>query len=208
VVAEGCERFRRWHAGFATASEKEAKSGFCLFDRLEEDVQQADPNPEDVGAGSNAIELEIQRWSALPAERVDAYREDCGMINEYKLLFDMRQEFPLHFFLFRQTCVHIAHEANAENTFSLSGSLSNENTHTGSCFLSRSTRIQSNKCRLKPDPKLVLKRYLAKYRKPTPGEDVEDVAEAESDEGGEEDADEEGARPPEEAASPHIVLDN
>ncbi|KAL1530450.1 hypothetical protein AB1Y20_001353 [Prymnesium parvum] len=102
----------------------------CLFDRLEEDVQQADPNPEDVGAGSNAIELEIQRW------------------------------------------------------------------------------IQSNKCRLKPDPKLVLKRYLAKYRKPTPGEDVEDVAEAESDEGGEEDADEEGARPPEEAASPHIVLDN
>lgn len=56
-----------------------------------------------------------------------------------------------------------------------SGSLSSENTHTGTSFLSQLTRIERNKKNSKPSAALVLDRYLKKFSKPKDGEDVMDL---------------------------------
>lgn len=139
---------------------------------------------EEVGAGSDALMLEVSRWATLPSVKIEPFRiASSGMLDEFKLIFSLRNEFPLHFFVFRQTCVHIGHEANAEDTFSLSGSLSNENTHTGINFLSRLTRIRKNKKRFTPATYDVLNKYLDKFSKPKDGEDVQDMLDdsAESD---------------------------
>ena len=41
------------------------------------------------------------------------------MVNHfYKLMWDMRLRFPLHFIVFEQVSSHIAHEANVEQYFS------------------------------------------------------------------------------------------
>lgn len=104
-----------------------------------------------VGAGSDSVALEASLWAKLSKERIESFQDKTtGMINEFKLHFSLRSEFLLHFFVFRQTCVHIPHEANAEDTFSLSGSLSNDNGQTGSAFLSRLTRMARNRARFDP----------------------------------------------------------
>jgi hypothetical protein len=149
-----------------------------MFDGLGEEGSSADTllAAEDFGAGSDCVQLEVSRWASLPAAKIQPFiNEASGMLNEFQLLFSLKNEFPLHFFVFRRTCVHIGHEGNAEDTFSLSGSLSNENTHTAISFLSRLTRIQRNKARYTPPVSKVLDRYLTKFSKPTVGEDVEDV---------------------------------
>lgn len=150
-----------------------------LFDGLEEPPSPVSPN--DVGAGSDAVSLEASRWASLPQAKVDEFRDRSGMVNEFQLHFAVRKEFPLHFFVFRQTVVHIPHEANAETTFSLSGSLSCDNTHTGVDFLSHLTRIARNKKIYKPPALVVLKKYLQKFRMPGSGEDVMDLDDGKSE---------------------------
>lgn len=165
-----------------------------LFDGLEGGVTNSPAGPEIVaesGAGSDVVQIEVVRWAAFPAAKIEPFRDPAsGLVNEFKLMFSVRKEFPLNFFVFRQTCVHIGHEANAEDTFSLSGSLSNENGHTGIDFLSRLTRIQKNKERYKPLSKAVLDKYLGKFSKPKEGEDVEDVPESDNEGSSDEEDDE------------------
>mmetsp|Transcript_37737 Transcript_37737/g.91788 ORF Transcript_37737/g.91788 Transcript_37737/m.91788 type:complete len:247 (-) Transcript_37737:163-903(-) len=143
-----------------------------LFDGLgdDEDGELASSSP--TGAGSDAVTTEVQRYLLLPASQIDAFREENGMVNEFKMFFTLRAEFPIHYHVFRQTVVHISHEANAEDTFSLSGSLSNDNTHTCPGFLSRLTRMQRNKTRYMPSAAKILEKYKEKFRQPRLGEDV------------------------------------
>lgn len=118
------------------------------------------------GAGSDIVVNEHRRWSALSQDIITPFVDQkTGMLNEYKLISSQKKEFPLHYFVFRQTCVHISHEANVESTFSLSGSLSHENTHTGFDFLSKATRIQRNKNNHMPSPKAIWEEYLSKFNK-------------------------------------------
>ena len=95
---------------------------------------------------------------------------------------------------------HMCHEANAESTFSLSGSLSNSNTHTDPSFLSTMVRINKNKVFFNPTSEMVFKAYKRKFGN-VPDEntelqyETEDGVEeggAESD-GGDEGADGEGS---------------
>lgn len=132
---------------------------------------------DSTGAGSDAVLLESILWGKLDKERVNLYRDPkTGSLNEFHLMFSLRKEFPLHFFVFRQTAVHVCSEANAEDTFSLSGSLSNENTHTGADFLACLTRINRNKRRYKPPAQVVLNKYIVKFREcPMLGDDVTEV---------------------------------
>ena len=55
------------------------------------------------------------------------------------------------------------HEGNSENTFSLSGTLSNENTHTQPDHLSRMVRINKNKGVCKPTHQVLRKKYHGRY---------------------------------------------
>lgn len=168
----------------STAREKNKvlkKVNTCLFDGLEIGVDE-DGDVEGAGSddsGPAAAESrdqvmdEVKRWSILPAARIQPFKHvPTGSLNEFKLLHSLKEEFPLHFFVFRQTAIHIGAEANAETTFSLSGSLSNPNTKTNPHFLSLMTRAKKNRACLDPPASKVLEKYLAKYRVPDFGEDV------------------------------------
>ena len=70
---------------------------------------------------------------------------------------------------------HLAHEGNAEETFSLGGNLSNSNTHTQPGFLATLVRIKKNRALSDPGWKQILASYKRKYRKvPTLADDCTD----------------------------------
>ena len=80
---------------------------------------------------------------------------------------------------------HLAHEGNAEETFSLSGKLSSSNGKTTPGFLATTVRINKNRALCDPSWKQILDAYKKKHRKlPTLGEDVTD--EEDNDASGEE----------------------
>ena len=111
------------------------------------------------------------------------FKDEGGLLDEFKLLYAVRDEAPLHYALFKQVSSHLAHEGNAEETFSLSGKLSDRNGKTDPGFLSTITRVNKNRSRFDPSAELVLKAYKKKHRKvPTLADDFTDVeSEAESE---------------------------
>ena len=120
---------------------------------------------DDDGAGDDAapdtdcVRLEVQIWENIAPERLKLFTNpQNGLVDEFKLIFSMRNEVPLHYFLFRQVSSHFGHEANAETTFSLSGSLSNRNTHTSPGFLASLVRINKNRVNHDPSARDILTR--------------------------------------------------
>ena len=60
----------------------------------------------------------------MSADTVNAFKDtETGMINEFALMWAKRQEFPLHFFVFKQTASHLPHKANVEQIFFLGGAI-------------------------------------------------------------------------------------
>ena len=63
----------------------------------------------------------------LPADTVLEFEDDDGLINEFALMWKLRDSFPLHVILFKQTASHMCHEGNSEQLFSRAGALSDNN---------------------------------------------------------------------------------
>jgi hypothetical protein len=43
------------------------------------------------------------------------------------MMWELRESFPMHFIVFKQTACHLSHEANVEQVFSRAGNLSDPN---------------------------------------------------------------------------------
>ena len=41
-----------------------------------------------------------------------------GMLDEFKMMWELRYRFPLHYIVFKQVSSHLPHEANVEEYFS------------------------------------------------------------------------------------------
>ena len=78
-------------------------------------------------------------------------------------MWNLKDSFPLHFTVFKQTAVHIPHEANVEQVFSTSGILSDP--HMSSHNLSNFTMVARNRKIFKPPWQLLLSRYCQKFSK-------------------------------------------
>ena len=68
------------------------------------------------------------RFSVLISDTVPVLSEtympfvdDKGLLNEFAMMYALRERFPLHYVVFRQTSSHLPHEANVEQVFSRSG---------------------------------------------------------------------------------------
>ena len=44
--------------------------------------------------------------------------DDGSLLNEFALMWELRERFPLHFIVFKQTACHLSHEANVEQVSS------------------------------------------------------------------------------------------
>jgi hypothetical protein len=96
------------------------------------------------------VKVEIERWSYLSPETIEPYITSDGMVNHFKLMWDLRKlmwdlrkRFPLHFIVFKQVSSHIAHEANVEQYFSRAVVRSGSKTVAGS-WLARGSLVEDS----------------------------------------------------------------
>ena len=75
----------------------------------------------------------------------------------------LRKEYPLHYFVFRQTASHLPHEGNVEQYFSLGGRLSDPNMNPQ--YLAILVSIGANAKVFMPSTKDIWQRYLKKFSK-------------------------------------------
>ena len=140
---------------------------------------------------------EIERWARLPPEHYDSFYDDDGqLLNEFEMMWALRERFPLHFFVFKQVASHLAHEANVEQVFSRAGGLSDPNID--SLFLAALVMASVNKKAYCPTVSAIRDKYYELFRgkggagSSTSGEreddDIEAAVAAEAEEGAEEGA--------------------
>lgn len=70
---------------------------------------------------------EIDRWNHLSSDVWASFMDDDGLLNEFKMMWSLRERFPLHLVVFKRTACHLPHEANVEQVFSRAGNLSDPN---------------------------------------------------------------------------------
>ena len=84
--------------------------------------------PADASQDDDAVLREVEEWAALPATIISKHTNRVtNMINEFTLMHELKDSFPLHYTVFRQTAVHISHEADVESLFSLAKGLTHWN---------------------------------------------------------------------------------
>ena len=61
---------------------------------------------------------EVARWAGMGVEEYEKFTTEDGLLNEFAMMWALRNKFPLHYVIFQQTACHLPHEANVEQIFS------------------------------------------------------------------------------------------
>jgi hypothetical protein len=69
----------------------------------------------------------LKRWEDKDLKEYSQYIAEDGLLHEFKMMWELRESFPLHFTGFKQTAFHLAHEDNVEKVFSKAGLLADPN---------------------------------------------------------------------------------
>ena len=77
-------------------------------------------------------------------------------------MWALRDRFPLHFILFKQTACHLAHEANVEQVFSRAGNLADPNMDPE--FLAHLVMCAVNKKAFVPSLNAIKDKYYELFR--------------------------------------------
>ena len=124
-------------------------------------------SPLQSGASEDEVDAvvdEVSRWAALPVQTVKEHLDsDTGLVNEFSLLYSVRQQFPLHYILFRMGTSHLAHEADSEQLFSGAGNLADSSYLPDN--LSLWAIVGKNVDIFMPSDHDILAMYLGKYGK-------------------------------------------
>ncbi|KAL1530366.1 hypothetical protein AB1Y20_001274 [Prymnesium parvum] len=123
--------------------------------------------------------LTTLRWKHMAREVYKVYEDEDGLLNEFRMMFELRKQFPLHYIIFKQCAVHLPHEANVESIFSLAGRVADPNMDSRTLQLL--VRVNFNKKNYMPSVKEIRERYFRKYRKS--GDLLDEKADNSSDPG-------------------------
>ncbi len=99
-------------------------------------------------------------------------------ISSTSFAWDLRDEFPVHFIVFKQCASHLHREANVEQIFPFAGRLSDLNLDPHR--LPTLVRIHFNKKAFMPSKQPIRERYFRKYCKAGQSHDEEDEAESDA----------------------------
>ena len=110
--------------------------------------------------------------------RYKLYYDEDDILNKFRMLWDLRKEFPVHFTVFKQCASHLHHQANVEQIFSLAGRLSDPNLDPH--LLPTLVRFHFNKKTFMPSKQAIRERYYRKYHKAGPSHDKEDEVESDA----------------------------
>ena len=105
---------------------------------------------------------ELRRWEGMGTQEYEKFKTDDGLVNEFKMMWALRESFPLHFIVFKQTACHLPHEANVEQIFSRAGLLSDPNLLPA--HLMTLVKIGYNKKAYCPSLKAIKEMYYAMFR--------------------------------------------
>jgi hypothetical protein len=65
-------------------------------------------------ATEDPVVTEVRKWKDIQKKTIDKYKDDQGIVNEFRLMWDLKDAFPLHFIVFKRCASHLPHEANVE----------------------------------------------------------------------------------------------
>ena len=85
-----------------------------------------------------------------------------GLLNEFAMMWALRESFPLHFIIFKQMASHLPHEANVEQIFSRAGLLSDPNLDPA--YLAILVKVAFNKKAFKPTVAAIKDKYYEMFR--------------------------------------------
>ena len=85
-------------------------------------------------------------------------------------LWELREAFPLHFIVFKQTASHLAHEANVEQIFSRAGLVADPNLNPVN--LVTLVKIGFNKAVCNPSYAAIMDKYFELFRGDAKGKDI------------------------------------
>ena len=105
---------------------------------------------------------ELKWWELLDPLGYSQYIGEDGLLNEFKMMWDLRESFPLHFTVFKQTACHLAHEANVEKVFSRAGLLADPNLLPA--HLSTLVMVGFNKKGFEPQLDAIKDKYYEMFR--------------------------------------------
>ena len=80
-------------------------------------------SPAAVTGSFDPVTEEIDRWDRLAPDVVAPFMDDDGLLNEFQMMWSLRERFPLHFIVFKRTACHLPHEANVEQVFTHASNL-------------------------------------------------------------------------------------
>jgi hypothetical protein len=148
----------------AAKRQRVAPSGGMLF-RGEDARPASVESPAAVPTDSDDFDPvldETKRWQHLGREHYEMFFAPDGLLNEMAMMWALRERFPLHFVVFKQTASHIPHESNVEQVFSCAGLLSDPNLDPG--HLATKVKIGVNKEAYTPPASDILDKYYEKFR--------------------------------------------
>ena len=89
-------------------------------------------------------------------------RSEDGLLNEFTMMWKLREAFPLHYIVFKQTASHLPHEANVEQIFSRAGLLADPNLDPA--HLVMLVKIGFNKAACNPSVAVIMDKYFELFR--------------------------------------------
>jgi hypothetical protein len=108
---------------------------------------------------------ELKRWEDKDPQEYSQYIAEDGLLNEFKMMWELRESFPLHFTVFKQTACHQSHEANVEQVFSRAGLLADPNLLPS--HLSTLVMVGFNKNTFEPQIAAIKDKYYEMFRNKT-----------------------------------------
>ena len=104
----------------------------------------------------------LLQWDYLSPAEISKYQQPDGLLDEFKMMWELRYRFPLHYIVFKQVSSHLPHEANVEEYFSRAGKISDPNM--APVLLGKLVMVGVNKKRFWPTVQAIKERYYLKYR--------------------------------------------
>ena len=127
-------------------------------------VEGADSSPaaRTPSDGFDPVIDELERWKRLSPNEYAPFIDDGGLLNEFAMMWALRDSFPLHFHIIKQTACHLPHEANVEQVFSRAGNLSEPNMDPE--FLAHLVMVLVNKKAFTPTLAAIKDKYYELFR--------------------------------------------
>ena len=146
---------------------KKPKTSLGLFRgaALAKNVDSEAPPPSANGGTPDDFDPltdEVARWAGMGVEEYEKFTTEDGLLNEFAMMWALRNKFPLHYVLFKQTACHLPHEANVEQIFSRAGLLADPNLNPA--HLAVLVRIGFNKKAFEPAVAAIKEKYYELFR--------------------------------------------